>query len=66
MGAEARVSDYRLWVSEDRCVLLRIWGPAIDVTTFKQNDDGKIVEVATRQTPAHTWGPPVSLYEEKV
>ncbi len=58
------MSEYGIWVSEDRCTLLRIWGPAVDVTTFKQNPDGKIVEVATRETPAHTWGPPVTLIEE--
>ncbi len=60
------MTDYRLWVSDDRCTLLRIWGPAIDVTTSRTNPDDKIVEVAIRETPNHTWGPPVSLYEETV
>lgn len=44
---------YRLWVNPARTILVRMW------------EDGKI-EVATRETPAHTWGPPVLLDEEKV
>ena len=43
----------RIWVNEERTMLVTIW-----------EDDG-IVEVATRETPAHTWGPPVYLREEK-
>lgn len=44
---------YRLWVSKDRCVLIRMWSNGI-------------VEVATRKSPLHTWGPPVFLEEEDV
>jgi hypothetical protein len=42
----------RLWVNAERTVLVRLWA------------SGK-VEVATRETPAHTWGPPIYLDEEK-
>lgn len=42
---------YRLWVNEERTVLVRFW------------DDGK-VEVAVRSHASHTWGPPVKLVEE--
>lgn len=45
--------SYRLWVNEERTVLVRMW------------EDGK-VEVATREHPSHTWGPPVMLVEERV
>lgn len=44
---------YRLWVSEDRCTFVRVWASGT-------------VEVARRETPAHTWGPPVELSEEDV
>ena len=43
---------YRLWVNPERTVLVRLWA------------SGK-VEVATRPTAEHTWGPPVYLAEEK-
>jgi hypothetical protein len=46
-------ATYRLWVNEDRTVLVRQW------------EDGT-VEVATREHASHTWGPPVTLTEEKV
>jgi hypothetical protein len=45
------MNEYRLWVNEERTVLLRIWA------------SGQ-VEVATRDSPEHTWGPPVHLEEE--
>lgn len=45
--------NYRLWVSADRKVLVRMW------------DDGH-VEAALRPHPDATWGPPVELEEEKV
>jgi hypothetical protein len=45
--------SYRLWVNDARTVLVRMW------------ENGS-VEVATRETPAHTWGPPIYLAEEKV
>lgn len=41
----------RLWVNEERTVLVRLW------TTGT-------VEVATREAPDHTWGPPTYLKEE--
>lgn len=44
---------YRLWVSEDRCVMVELW------------EDGTC-RVARRESPDHTWGPPVTLSEEKV
>ena len=43
--------SYRLWVNKERTVLVRLWA------------NGK-VEVATRLTPEHTWGPPIFLAEE--
>ena len=42
---------HRLWVNAERTILVRLW------------EDGTI-EVATRKTQAHTWGPPVYLAEE--
>jgi hypothetical protein len=39
-------------VNAERTVLVRLYS------------NGK-VEVATRETPAHTWGPPVYLEEER-
>jgi hypothetical protein len=53
MTGLADSSPDRLWVNDDRTVLVRLWA------------DGT-VEVATRETPAHTWGPPVYLTEERV
>jgi hypothetical protein len=44
-------SYYRLFVNEERTVLFRIWAGAI--------------ECALRPTPAHTWGPPITLLEER-
>jgi len=44
---------YRLWVNQERTILVRLW------------ENGK-VEVSTRDHPAHPWGPPVELDEEKV
>ena len=43
---------YRLWVNDERTVLLRIW-----------NATG-IVEVALRDSPEHIWGPPIVLLRE--
>jgi hypothetical protein len=45
------MSDYRLFVNDERTVLLRIW------------PDGA-TEIATREDPSHTWGPPVVVREE--
>lgn len=44
---------YRLWVNQERTVLVRLW------------ENGK-VEVATRAHAEHTWGPPVELEEEEI
>lgn len=44
---------YRLWVNDARTVLVRLW-------------DNGVVEVATREHASHTWGPPITLVEEKV
>lgn len=44
--------SYRLWVNEERTVLVRLWASGV-------------VEVATRESPDHTWGPPVTCEEEK-
>ena len=41
----------RIWVNEERTVMVRLWSEGT-------------VEVARRDTPAHTWGPPVYLKEE--
>jgi hypothetical protein len=48
--------SYRLWVNDERTTLVRIW-----------EDGGQgHCEVAAREAPDHTWGPPVYLTEEKV
>lgn len=47
------MSDYRLFVNDERTVLVHIW------------PDGQ-GEMATRQDPSHTWGPPVLLREDDV
>jgi hypothetical protein len=44
--------DYRLWVNDERTVMVRIW-------------TNGIVEVATREHLSHTWGPPVIVKEER-
>lgn len=52
VAVELQAVTYRLWVNEERTVLVRLWA------------NGK-VEVATREHPSDTWGPPVYLEEEK-
>lgn len=42
---------YRIWVNRERTVLVRLW------------ETGRM-EVCTRETKWHTWGPPVYLDEE--
>ena len=44
-------ANYRLFVNADRTVLVRVWNSGT-------------VEVARRDHPSHTWGPPVYLTEE--
>ena len=46
------MTGYRVWVNPPRTVLVRLW------------PDGKL-EIAIRETPEHTWGPSVTLTEEK-
>ena len=43
--------SYRLWVNADRTVLVRIWSSGVG-------------EVALRDDPSHTWGPPVYVKED--
>jgi hypothetical protein len=45
---------YRLWVNEERTVLVELW---LDTETLT---------VARRDHPSDTWGPPVTLNEEPV
>lgn len=44
------MSDYRLWLNDERTVLVRLW------------PDGQM-EVSTRETPDHIWGPPILVSE---
>lgn len=46
--------DYRLFVNPARTVMVRIW----------KVEAGEVVEVATRETSAHIWSPPIVLVEE--
>jgi hypothetical protein len=46
LGAVMAEASYRLWVNEARTLLVRQW------------DDGQ-VEIAERDHPNMTWGPPV-------
>ena len=45
--------NYRLFVSDDRTVLVRLW------------EDGE-VEASLRPADAPIWGPPIQMHEEKV
>jgi hypothetical protein len=51
--------DYRLFVNEDRTVMVRIW------TADESDAPHGIVEVATREHPSGVWGPPKVLKEER-
>ncbi len=64
------MSDYRLWVSEDRCTLVRVWIDQVDVTELGDSEPqilpgATMCEVARRDHPSHTWDPPITLTEEK-
>lgn len=48
------IPEYRLWVNDAGTVLVRLW--------WKSGT----VEVSIRETPLHTWGPPILCVEEKV
>jgi hypothetical protein len=50
------MNEQRIWVSSDRCILVTMWESVADEP---------VVTVATRQNPAHTWGPPITLTEER-
>jgi hypothetical protein len=45
--------SYRLWVNAERTVFVRLW-------------ENGLMEVATRNDPSHTWGPPINLAEEEI
>lgn len=40
-----------LWINQERTILVRT------------QKDGTL-EIATRETPDHTWGPPITLHKE--
>lgn len=42
---------YQLWVNPERTVLVRLW-------------ENGVMEVATRESPSGTWGPPIECAEE--
>jgi hypothetical protein len=44
---------YKVWLNSDRTVLLTIW------------DNGE-VEIAVRDRPGETWGPPIRMEEQTV
>lgn len=44
--------DYRIWVNEERTVLVTLWIAR------------RMLTVARRNHPSHTWGPPEYLTEE--
>lgn len=46
--------SYRLFLSEDKTLLVRIW---------KMADGSERVEVTTRATVDGVWAPPIQLYE---
>jgi hypothetical protein len=54
------MSAYRLFVSEDRMMMVHLW-PAENLLL----SDEDTVEVATREHPDAIWGPPKILKEEK-
>ena len=52
---------YRLWVSESRKVLVRLW----DEGAMHDHPNEQVCEVSIREDPSGIWGPPVILKEEK-
>ena len=50
--AAAEPGRVRVWVSDDRRTLVRLWA------------SGEM-ELAWREGPSHTWGPPIVLHEER-
>jgi hypothetical protein len=52
------MDDYRLFVNEDRTVLVTLW--------VGQGPDGSdLMDIAVREHPDAIWGPPTQLEEEK-
>jgi hypothetical protein len=51
-GITYTAAPYRLWVNEERTVFVRLWPSGV-------------IEVATRSDASETWGPPVTLKEER-
>jgi hypothetical protein len=47
------MAGYRLWVSDDGTVLVRLW-------------ESGVLEVAKRRDADAVWGPPIPMLEEKV
>lgn len=43
---------YKIWVNDERTVMVRLWS------------NGEM-EVALRDDPSHSWGPPICMEEEK-
>ena len=52
-----RMRKYRLWVNDERTLLVRIWD---------DQGRGQTMEVATRPNSSETWGPPQILTEEVI
>lgn len=50
--ATSKSDKDRLFVNEERTVFVRMWASGV-------------VEVARRDDPSHTWGPPIRLAEER-
>lgn len=50
---ELLAAEYRLFVNEERTVMVRLWPSGV-------------AEVARREHPSHTWEPPTVLKEERV
>lgn len=55
--------SYRLWTNPERTILFRVFEP--DPEADDPSAVAGLAEVAFRDTPAHTWGPPVRMVEEK-
>ena len=45
--------SYRIWVNDDRTILVRLW-------------ENGAMEVSTRPNQSGTWGPPIRVNEEEV
>lgn len=69
LAMETNLREQRIWVSDDRCTLVTAWIEKLDVTRFAHPREvlpgATVLEVARRDSPGHTWGPPIKLTEEK-